>query len=205
MNRMTIAAALLGLAACGSPEGDGSPERGATTAPVADPSPTPAPAPAAAPAVAEPDPGRYSSLDPAHCRLVAENREEGSYARHACPGLGGYRLERSESDLRHDLVVIAPDGRRSELQLSALVARGAFNDLGDTAEWRGQGDDPRTLIVRLDVAPGPEPTRPDISNLVVARLAAPACVVAVVPPGEGQNARARQIADADPLPDCIRR
>ena len=196
-------AVLVALSGCGdSPEGPAN--TSAATEPgnaaiAAAPQPTPTPVPAEA---AE-DAGRYTSLAPADCRLIAENREEGGYARHACPGLGGYKLETSESDLRQDVVVIAPDGRRSELNLSSLVAKGAFNALGRTAEWRGPESNPRALIFRLNVAPGPDPVRPDISNLVVARLAGAACAVAVVPPGAGQNARARAIADGEPLPSCI--
>jgi hypothetical protein len=150
----------------------------------------------AAPQPARADAGRYTSIDPASCRLIEQNIEEGGYSRHACDGLGGFKLEISESDLRQDVVVIAPDGRRSELELSSIVAKGAFNSLGTTAEWRGAAARPTALIVRLNVARGPEPTRPDISNLVVARLAGPACIVAVVPPGPDRNARARQIADS---------
>jgi hypothetical protein len=151
---------------------------------------------------------RYTSIDPARCRLIERNIEEGGWSRHACGGVAGYRLEISDSDLRQDIVLIAPNGRRSELDLSTIVAKGAFNSLGKTAEWRGTGAKPVALIVRLNVAQGPEPTRPDmkpppdISNLVVARLAPSACVVAVVPPGPGQNDRARRIADGK-LPACL--
>ena len=166
-------------------------------APVSD-DPAPSPPPVRA------DLGRYSSIEPATCRLIEQNIEEGGYSRHACGGLAGYKLEISESDLRQDVVVIAPDGRRSELQLSSIVAKGAFNILGKNAEWRGSSYKPTALIVRLNVAQGPEPTRPEISNLVVARLGPSACVVAVVPPGADQNGRARQIADGK-LPGCIAR
>ncbi|WP_310468256.1 hypothetical protein [Sphingomonas sp.] len=152
----------------------------------------------------EVDAGRYSSIDPAACKELERNDEEGGYSRHSCGGPAGYALEISESDLRQDVVVIAPGGGRSRLQLSSLVANGAFNSLGKTAEWRGAEDQPSALIVRLNVAAGPEPIRPDISNLVVARLANPACVVAVVPPGPDQNAKARRIADGD-LTKCIGR
>ena len=157
-----------------------------------------------APQSSQADAGRYTSIDPTSCRLIEQDNEEGGYSRHACDGLAGYKLEISDSDLRQDLVVIAPDGRRSGLDLSSIVAKGAFNSLGKTAEWRSAAAEPTTLIVRLNVARGPEPTRPDISNLVVARLAPPVCVVAVVAPAADQNSRARRVADA-PLPGCIAR
>ena len=149
------------------------------------------------------DAGRYTSINPASCRLIEQNIEEGGYSRHDCAGLAGYKLEISESDLRQDIVVIAPDGARSELQLSSIVAKGAFNSLGKVAEWRGTAANPSALIVRLNVARGAEPARPDISNLVVASLTKPACVVVVVPPGPDQNSRARRIADG-PLPGCMK-
>jgi hypothetical protein len=155
-----------------------------------------------APPPRQADAGRYTSIDPASCRLIEQNVDEGGYSRHACDGPSGYKLEISESDLREDIVVIAPGGGRTELQLSSIVAKGAFNSLGKTAEWRGTEAKPSALIVRLNVARGPEPTRPDISNLVVARLTGPACVVAVVPPGPDQNDSARRIADG-PMPRCI--
>ncbi|HEY0164112.1 MAG TPA: hypothetical protein VGB39_01935 [Sphingomicrobium sp.] len=157
---------------------------------------------ASVPAPSQADAGRYTSIDPASCRLIEQNVDEGGYSRHACDGPSGYKLEISESDLRQDIVVIAPGGGRTELQLSSIVAKGAFNSLGKTAEWRGSGAKPSALIVRLNVARGPEPTRPDISNLVVARLSRPTCVVAVVPPGPDQNGSARRIADG-PMPGCI--
>lgn len=146
----------------------------------------------------------YTSLEPAACKLLEQSAEEGGYWRRRCTGSAGYVLETSESDLRQDVVIIAPHSRRSELNLSSLVAKGAFNSLGKTAEWRApaQGQ-PRALIVRLNVASDPEARVPDISNLVVARLASPACVVAVVPPGPGQNERARAIADGR-LPPCMK-
>ena len=145
------------------------------------------------------EPIGYTSLKPENCRLLEQNVEEGPYSRHRCDGIAGFALETSESDLRQDIVVIAPDGKRSELGLSSLVAKGAFNALGPTAEWRGKDKGaPTALIVRLGVANGAEPDRPDTSNLLVVKLAAPVCVVAVVPPGPGQNDAARDKADKLP-------
>ena len=151
------------------------------------------------------DRSRFTSIDPTRCRLLEENIEEGGWWRRLCQGSADYKLELSESDLRQDIVVMEEGGRRSELGLSELVANGAFNALGKTAEWRGKDPArPDALIVRLGVASDPEGKKPDISNLVVARLKPSACVVAVVPPGPGQNERARAIADGK-LPACLKR
>ena len=145
---------------------------------------------------------RYVSLEPGPCKLLEQNIEEGGYWRRRCPGAAGYALETSESDLRQDIVVIAPGGSRSELNLSSVVAKGAFNSLGKVAEWRGRAPgNPRALIVRLSVPGDAAVGRHERSDLVVARLATPACVVAVVPRGPGQNEKARAIADGE-LPPC---
>jgi hypothetical protein len=147
---------------------------------------------------------RYTSIGESECSLIEENLEEGFYWRRRCPGHAGYALERSEGDGRQDLVVISPDGSRSQLRLSTIVAKGSFNILGDTAEWRGRNPaEPEALIVRMNVTRVPEPDKPDISNLVVVRLTEPVCAVAIVPPAPGQNERARAIADGR-LGDCLK-
>ena len=147
----------------------------------------------------------FTSIDPAGCRLLEENREEGGWWRRLCRGAAGYQLELSESDLRQDIVIIRMDEWKGDLGLSGVVANGAFNSLGKTAEWRGRDlTNPEVLIVRLNVASDPEGKRPDISRLVVVRLKPPACIVAVVPPGAGQNERARAMADGE-LPACLKR
>lgn len=144
----------------------------------------------------------YTSLKSADCKLLDQNVDEGGYSRHRCPGIRGYAIETSESDLRQGLTVIAPGGRRTEIDLSARVANGAFNALGPTAEWRGKNREaPSALIVRLNVTK-PEQA-PDTSNLVVVRLGDPTCISSVVPPGPRQNEIARRQAEAE-APACLR-
>ena len=145
----------------------------------------------------------YTSLDPASCRLIEKNKEEGPYWRRLCKGVAGYSIEWSESDLREGLELIAPDGRRRELHLSDIVAKGAFNSLGPRIEWRGDANGrPDTIVVRMLVANGAEPLRPDRSLLAVSRLKSPACVVAIVEPSPRQSEEARRIADGR-LPGCL--
>ena len=147
---------------------------------------------------------QFTSIDPPSCKLLEENIEEGGWSRRLCDGLAGYKLELTDSDLRQDIIVIPAKGQRSELGLTEIVAKGAFNALGKTAEWRGTDlMAPDVLIVRLGVAADPEGRKPDVSNLIVARLNPSACIVGVVPPGPGQNERARAIADGK-LPACLR-
>jgi hypothetical protein len=147
---------------------------------------------------------QFTSIDPPSCKLLEENIEEGGWSRRLCNGVAGYKLELTDSDLRQDIIVIPAKGDRSELGLTEIVALGAFNALGKTAEWRGADlSAPEVLIVRLGVAADPEGWKPDVSNLIVARLKPSACIVAVVPPGAGQNERARAIADRK-LPACLK-
>lgn len=137
----------------------------------------------------------YTSLKPADCRIVEENADEAGYSRRNCAGVGGYQVETTESDLRQGLTVIATGGGRTDIPLSATVARGAFNSLGPRGEWRGPtGLAPDTLIVRLNVADGTG-AKADISKLVVIRLVPTPCVLAVVGPGPRQNHQARELAD----------
>jgi hypothetical protein len=147
---------------------------------------------------------RYTSLEANSCKLVEENAEEGGYWRRRCEGSSGYALETTESDLRQDIAVIAPDGRKSKLNLSGLVANGRFDSLGKVAEWRGLAPgQPRALIVRVNVAAASEARRPDVSNLVVVSLDPSPCVVAVIPRGPRQNEKARAVAEGK-LPACVK-
>lgn len=144
----------------------------------------------------------FTKLD-ASCHLIEENPEEGPYWLRQCSGQGGWQVNWSESDLRQGLTLIRGDGKEVDLDLSSLVAKGAFNSLGTTIEWRGPADGtPDVLIARMNVASGAEPPRLDISRLAVVRLAPTACLVAVVEPSSSQNAKAREIADGK-LPACI--
>lgn len=147
---------------------------------------------------------RFTTNVVGKCRLVEKNEEEGGYYRHHCPGIGDYSYELVESDLRQSLVIIGPDGRRDEVSPGGATGSGGFSTLGTTFEWRGPtGAAPRTATVRYNVNEDPEAKVPPRSYLVVIRLSAPACVVGVVPPGPGQNDKARAIADRLPLPACL--
>lgn len=199
--RCLLLCAVGSACACGERVPEATP---ASNAPSAD-RPANAGEPQAKPIDADERVSRFSPLTVEACRLVEENREEGGWWKRSCGGVAGYRLEWTESDLRQGLTILAPDGSRGDPRLSDVVAKGAFNSLGQTIEWRGPKDaNPDALIVRMNVAHGAEPQRPDISNLAVVRLGAPACVIAAAPPGPRQNERARQLADGD-LSACIRR
>lgn len=145
----------------------------------------------------------FTRLDPAVCRTVEENRDEGPYWRRRCPGAGGFSVDWTDSDLRQALEIISAGGERTNLRLSELVAKGVFNHLGPRIEWRGVIEStPDMLVVRLFVANGAEPTKPDRSLLAVARLQPKPCIIAIVEPSPQQSDQARRIADSDPTP-CL--
>ena len=159
------AACLLLLAACGQSE---SPAKNSVTVKL-----PPAGAPVA------PD-SSYTSIDPASCKVVANSSRR-------CEGAAGYALETGRQ-----VAIVAPDGRRSILDLSKLGTKGAPK-LGAKAEWRGPAPGhPHVLIVRVG------------SDLAIARLEYPACIVAVVARQPRQNEKARDIADGK-LPACLSR
>jgi hypothetical protein len=143
---------------------------------------------------------QYSPLDDKACRTIEEIEETGDWTG-ACPGIAGYSLEWSSSDLRDDLTVVRGQDR-TDLQIPTIVANGAFDSLGKRAEWRGSaGGSPDVLIVRVHVAIAEG--KSDNGRLAIARLTPVPCLVAVVPPGDGQSDRARAIADGK-LPDCLK-
>ena len=147
---------------------------------------------------------QFTSLDVAMCQLIARNDEEAGYARHRCAGAAGYQVELVESDLRQTIEIVRPGAKSYSLELSALVAGGGFSSVGKVAEWRGADPaNPRTLTFRYGVNEDPDPAVAPRSYLVVAKLAAPLCVVARVSPGPDQSIRARRIADQTRLPPCL--
>jgi hypothetical protein len=141
---------------------------------------------------------RYTRLD--HCRTLERNEDEGGWSVQRCAGLAGYRLRRTEGDLRESLILELPGGGEADLRLAEATGKGGFSSLGETVEWRGRGKGrtfrPDAMILRFIVVEDPDrPERPT-SYLLAVRLAGRrSCVTALVPPGAGQNARARTVAD----------
>jgi hypothetical protein len=139
----------------------------------------------------------YTSLET--CETTRSVPEEAGYARADCEGLGGYGLERVDADDRQNLFVIPPGSEARSLSLPSLMG-GGFSSLGPRAEWRGPlvGGAllPDAMIVRYAVVESArEPLRP-VSYLLVIALGDTPCLAARVPPGQGQNQTARDIADA---------
>lgn len=193
----TASLSLAALAAACSPAGQASSDAESAASPTPAAVAEPAPVPTAT-AVADDGRSRYTQLS--DCTLLRAAPEEAGFSEHECRGEGGYRLRLTEADLRQNVVVLAPGGGERSLGLPAL-AGGAFASVGATIEWRGEtvGDRfaPRALILRQSVMENPDPRVPEMSYLVVARLAPSSCVVARIRPGPDQNRLARETADRD--------
>ena len=182
MTRYSVLLTAALLIACSSGEEEAEP----TATPEATEAPTAAP-------------GRiftYTGLE--DCPVLESNPDEAGYFLSECKGEGGYKLRVIESDLRQTIEVVAPDGKKSDLNLSAVTG-GGFSHLGKNVEWRGEVKDgafaPDALIVRHEVVTNPEGTETE-SWLVAVKLAGAPCPIARIAPGPEQNQHARDAADA---------
>lgn len=148
----------------------------------------------------------YTDLTVEKCKTLESNDDEGGSYRGECPGVGGYKLELLEGDIRQTINVIAPDGSKSELELWSNVS-GAFSALGDKAEWRvkksGNTINPVALIVRYNTNEDPENVEKLTSRLVVIKiLGSSACITDVIEPVKDANVKARESADASSAKPC---
>lgn len=149
----------------------------------------------------------YTDLSEGKCKTIESTAEEaGSYVGE-CAGVGGYKLEVLEGDLRQSINVVAPNGKKHELNLWSNVSP-AFSSLGEKAEWRvtGEGEKakPTALIVRYNAADKPEKPEGDTSYLVVTKINGDSvCVTDVVKPSKDANVEARRLADTSADKPCL--
>jgi hypothetical protein len=143
---------------------------------------------------------RFTKLNDAVCGTRHVWEETGDWARD-CPAVKPFTLRWISGDLREDLLLFR-GSREYPLDLPIRVAKGAFDTLGETIEWRGpRGKRADVLIVRVKVADsgGVE----DGGHLAIFKLSPTPCLIAVVRPQPGQSDQARAIADRAPLPNCL--
>ena len=149
----------------------------------------------------------YTDLTTEKCKTIEQTDDEGGSYRGECAGIGGYKLEVLEGDLRQSINVIAPNRKKYELNLWTTVS-GGFSSLGEKAEWRvtrsGKKITPTALIVRYNVSENPEKPEQTTSYLVVVKiLKTAACVTDVVKPTvKNQNVKAQQLADTSAGKRC---
>lgn len=148
----------------------------------------------------------YSSLTTKDCKTIEQSDKEAGYYRGQCPGVGGYKLELIEGDIRQTINIIAPSKKKYELELWSVVSP-AFSATGDKAEWRvtrgGKTITPLALIVRYNASENSEKPEQNTSYLVIVKITkSSACVTDIVEPMANQNVKARELADASPGKPC---
>ena len=135
----------------------------------------------------------YTRLDEKNCKMIEQSNEGGGWFRSECEGIGGFKLEVTESDLRQSINIISPSGEKFALDFWRIS--GGFSSVGATAEWRLSKKTPVVLIVRFNVSQSEDPTK-TTSYLVVAKISkTAACITDMVKPSKNQNVEARKLAD----------
>lgn len=148
----------------------------------------------------------YTNLGERSCRTIkADSSEAGSYVG-ICGGVGGYKLQVEEGDLRQNIQVITPAGQKHSLDLWTVVGSN-FSSLGEKVEWRVRTQRgkvvPVALIVRYNLS-SPEDSTKTTSYLAVAKItAAKICVTDKIAPGAGANVAARAAADKSADKPCL--
>ena len=143
----------------------------------------------------------YTPLDDKKCKTIEMTDEEGGSYKGICPGVAGYKLELIEGDLRQTITIVDPKGKRHPLEFWNLT--GAFNAVGETAEWRMKGKKPIALIVRLTVNERVDDPAYVKSYLVVAKITPEAtCVTEFLAPTRSHNLEARKAADKSATRPC---
>lgn len=160
----------------------------------------------AAGAIAQSNRSMYTSLSEKSCRTIkADSSEAGSYIG-ICGGVGGYKLQVEEGDLRQNIQVVTPAGKKHSLELWTVIGS-SFSSLGEKAEWRVRTVKgrivPSALIVRYNVS-DPEDSTKQTSYLAVTKITAnQICVTDRIPPGPDANVAARAAADGSANKPCL--
>ena len=144
----------------------------------------------------------YTSLDTKNCKTIKQSNDEGGSYQGVCNGIGNYKLEVLEGDIRQTINVIAPNKKKFELDLWSNVSSG-FSNVGQKAEWRMKGTTPIALIVRFSASEDPADSTKITSYLVVSKITkTEVCITDIVKPSKTQNAEAQKLADAAPGKAC---
>lgn len=138
--------------------------------------------------------GVYTSLDAKSCKTIEQSDEGAGWYRGECKGVGGYKLEVTEGDLRQSINVLSPSGEKFELGLQRVSS--GFSSVGAKAEWRMNKAKPVALIFRFNANENPEDPNQITSYLIVVKISqTAACITDIVKPSKNQNIEAQKIAD----------
>ncbi len=142
----------------------------------------------------------YTSTKTSACRTIESKPDEGGDYIGECAGVGGYKVQVLEGDLRQSINVITAARKKFELNFWNLYP--SFSAVGEKIEWRVKGGIPHALIVRYYVA-DPEGGKKSKSYLIVVKVGRKeSCVTEVVDPMAKQNEKARELADAASAKPC---
>jgi hypothetical protein len=146
----------------------------------------------------------YTGLSDKICKTAEFTEDEGGSYRGICPGVGGYKLELIEGDLRQTIIIVDPKKKEHNLKFWEIF--GGFSAVDQKAEWRTKGGKPYALIVRLNVNEDPEKIEKRTLYLLVAKITpTETCVTDVIKPSRTQNVDARRAADAAASKPCYQR
>ncbi len=148
----------------------------------------------------------YTKLDEKSCKTLESSTENTGWYRGECAGVGGYKLQITEGDIRQSIDVRTPNKKRFELNFTGNVSS-AFSYVGAKAEWRvirkGKRFVPIALIVRFDASENPEDATKTTSYLVVTKITKKEiCITNVIKPTAKANEEARQLADLAATKPC---
>lgn len=149
----------------------------------------------------------YTNLKTNSCKTLESETSGAGWYRGECPGIGGYKLQLTEGDIRQSIDVIAPNKNKYELDFIGHVSSG-FSSVGERAEWRvtgsGKKQTPTALIVRYNVSENSEDSSIVTSYLIVSKITKnQICITNVVKPGANQNEEARKLADQSADQPCF--
>ena len=140
----------------------------------------------------------YTKLDLESCRVLDQSTDEGSWVELRCAGYEGIELFVSEGDLRFDVDAGVPNETFQTIM--------AFNELGETVEWRLREGEPFATIIRYRDVSMQGGERSVLAVDKIGTTGAPGCRVAQIAGDTPRaNARARASADADAATfDCAK-
>ena len=150
----------------------------------------------------------YTPLDVKQCRTIkTETTGAGDYEGR-CRGVSGYSLTLLEGDLRQNIIVVTPGGKRHSLDLWEVIG-GGFSYVGPKAEWRITRQNgkvaPVAVIVRYNVSEDVDHPDKKTSYLAVAKITAnEICVTDKIFPGASANDDARRAADNAGSKPCLK-
>src|SRR5947207_7771950 len=63
----------------------------------------------------------YTNLNGRQCKTLKSDSSEGGSYEGQCPGVAGYKLLVQEGDLRQNIIVVTPSGKKQSLELWNVV------------------------------------------------------------------------------------